>query len=209
MAFYFRVLRALAALSLSIFSFNSYAQTLTPKTFAVFGYEGSFLTPDRPYTNGNYSLIFQSTDGNLVVYRGTSYTASNAVWSAGGGKGGKYAVLQTDGNFVIYKNLGDPNSAVWSSRTGTSTQSGERPYIGLMSDGSFGVRGWGTNNNRLVFNSPIDPKFVSGSCTVASQYPVCIFPGTTSQWSSFVLACSPAEAISVATSMGASYGACR
>lgn len=193
--------------SLGVAPSTSHAQSGPPTQvyFYVIGYAGKILDQDTPYTSGNYTLVFQSSDGNLVVYRGAGRTAADAVWNAGiGGKGGKYAIMQGDGNFVIYKSLNDPNSYVWNTQTGGAPKPGITPYFGLSSDGRFGVKGYNGN-----FDSPKDPQFPSGGCTTATKYPVCIFPGTASAWTSFVLACSPAEAMNVALEMGASYGACR
>jgi len=165
---------------------------------------GEFLTVNQPYVSGLYTLIFQS-DGNLVVYRGTNYISQNQVWSTKtNGKGAQYAVLQNDGNFVIYKNLGDPNSALWTSNTAGTPRPGYTPTAAIMSDGRFTVNGYGG-----VFLSPLDPRAPPAPCTVATAYPVCIFAGTTTQWTSTVLACSPAEAMSIASQMGATFGACR
>lgn len=201
------IIIAVAASVLCTLSPSSFAQSGPPKPvyFSVIGQPGKILDMDTPYTSGNYTLVFQSTDGNLVVYRGAGRTAADAVWSAGtSGKGGRYAILQSDGNFVIYKNLSDHNSYVWNTQTGGVPRAGFTPYFGLSTEGRFGVRGYGGD-----FDSPKDPQYVGGGCTTATQYPVCIFPGTTTQWNSFVLACSPAEAMNVALQMGAAYGRCR
>ena len=70
----------------------------------------AIYSPDR-----RYKLILQ-TDGNLVEYD----SASNALWAAGTyHKGSIAAVMQDDGNLVVY----GPNNAdgslnpIWSSRT--------------------------------------------------------------------------------------------
>lgn len=56
-----------------------------------------------------YRLTLQS-DGNLVLY-----SATKALWSTRtNGKDSHYAVMQTDGNFVLYDTLG---RALWNSRT--------------------------------------------------------------------------------------------
>jgi cell wall-associated NlpC family hydrolase len=58
--------------------------------------------------NGQYQLIMQ-TDGNLVLYRG-----STALWSSGtGGDDGATVTMQTDGNLVLYLN----GVAKWNSNT--------------------------------------------------------------------------------------------
>ncbi len=59
--------------------------------------------------NGDLALVMQETDGNLVLYRGTT-----PLWSTGPAGPGARAVMQTDGNFVIYSAGG---GAGWNSRT--------------------------------------------------------------------------------------------
>lgn len=166
-----------------------------------------FLVQDKAYSspNGRYSLIFQSTDGNLVVYKGTTFTSPNALWTAKiSGKGGKFAVLQPDGNFVVYKNLNDPASAVWNSGTSGVPYPNSGVYARIGNDGSFEVRGWSG-----TFATPKDPTAGSGSCTAPQQYAVCVFPGSAAQFNSTVFACSIAEAMNTAIATGATYGACR
>lgn len=59
--------------------------------------------------DGRFSLVMQG-DGNLVLYQG-----SKALWnSATNGRGGQRAVMQTDGNFVVYSSGG---AALWNSGT--------------------------------------------------------------------------------------------
>src|SRR5712691_7683559 len=53
--------------------------------------------------DGRFSLILQS-DGNLVLYRGNF-----PLWdSKTAGKPSKNAIMQADGNFVVYDNSGTP-----------------------------------------------------------------------------------------------------
>jgi hypothetical protein len=56
-----------------------------------------------------YGLLLQS-DGNLVLYNGNA-----ALWSTWtGGTGSTHAVMQSDGNFVVYT---AGNSATWQAGT--------------------------------------------------------------------------------------------
>ena len=69
------------------------------------------LTP-----SGNYQLILQD-DSNLVVYQSPG---SNQVprWSSNTqGQDSQYAIMQTDGNFVIYDSSQPPNALLgyWNS----------------------------------------------------------------------------------------------
>jgi hypothetical protein len=48
-------------------------------------------------------------DGNLVEYEGAT-----AIWASGTSGSGNYAVMQGDGNFVVYN---ASNVAKWSSGT--------------------------------------------------------------------------------------------
>ena len=83
---------------------------------------GSFVTPSN-----EHQLILQD-DGNLVLYQlagddpnGKKYV----VWASNTyGQNSQYAIMQPDGNFVIYGPDNPPN-ALWAS--GTNGQ-GTAPY---------------------------------------------------------------------------------
>lgn len=86
---------------------------------------GTILEVQKKYYAGDYCLVFQQ-DGNLVVYRGDV-----AVWnSATDGSGAVQAVMQTDGNFVLYDASG---RAVWN--TGTGGNAGA--FAQIQSNGNF------------------------------------------------------------------------
>lgn len=60
--------------------------------------------------DGRHQFILQD-DGNLVLYRLSDH---KALWASGtNGKAASKAIMQQDGNFVIY---GYPN-AIWASNT--------------------------------------------------------------------------------------------
>lgn len=83
---------------------------------------GSIRSP-----SGRYRLAYQS-DGNLVLYDDQSQLA---LWSAGtGGTKPGRAVMQGDGNFVIYDAAG---VALWAS----STTGNPAAYIVLQDDGNL------------------------------------------------------------------------
>ena len=74
-----------------------------------------------------FTLIEQATDGNLVVYEG-----STALWSAStSGHAGAYAVMQGDGNFVVY----DGGTALWSSQTSGNPGA----WLAMQTDGNLVV----------------------------------------------------------------------
>jgi hypothetical protein len=58
--------------------------------------------------NGQYTLVLQATDGNLVLYA----PGGRALWATNRG-GGAMAAFQTDGNFVEYSSC----CALWASNT--------------------------------------------------------------------------------------------
>jgi|GEM_PF-2082908 len=75
--------------------------------------------------NGQYVLLFQSGDRNLVLY-----SNGKALWNSHtGGKGADRLVLQGDGNLVMYKG----SVAVWN----TSTNGKGVTHFDMQSDGNF------------------------------------------------------------------------
>ncbi len=85
--------------------------------------------------NAQFALVMQS-DGNLVEYHGGS-----ALWATGtGGNPGAYAIVQYDGNFVVYTSSGSP---LWGS--GTNGQNTSSVY--MEDDGN--LIAWGPNGNIL------------------------------------------------------------
>ena len=82
--------------------------------FAASGSQGVDLGPgvtlksNHFVTQGGFKLLMQG-DGNLVLLDGTT-----ALWASGTSSKGAYAVMQTDGNFVVYSTAGGP---LWASNT--------------------------------------------------------------------------------------------
>jgi hypothetical protein len=67
--------------------------------------------------SGNFQLILQD-DGNLVLYWAPS---ALALWASNTqGQDSQYAIMQTDGNFVIYGSHQPPN-ALWATNTNGSS----------------------------------------------------------------------------------------
>ncbi|MFJ8472011.1 hypothetical protein [Kitasatospora sp. NPDC094011] len=93
-------------------------------------YQGSSLT-----TNDT-QLILQ-TDGNLVLYRNYQTPNPVAVWSAAGTWGCGYkAIMQGDGNFVVYN---ASNKVCWSSNTFKSNPNGTAS-LGIADHGGLTIQ---------------------------------------------------------------------
>ena len=184
-------------------STNAFAQV----NVLLMGGSGTYLTPDRKYfsPSGNYFLVFQSTDGNLVSYR-VGQTTNTPIWNARS-FGGKMAVLQPDGNFVIYNSTNPlPSNALFN--TGPGAAGGTSiPQMRFWNDGSFEV----INLSGTSWRSPADGITSppgGPSCAELQQYPVCYSPGKVAQLNAIVFACSVADARSQAAAIGAVYGRC-
>jgi hypothetical protein len=105
---------------------------------------GEALLPGqyRLSTDGRFKFIYQ-TDGNLVLYQGTT-----AIWNNGkaGTAAGK-TILQTDGNLVTYDAYG---VARWSSRTaGVGTVA----YVYVQPDG-----------NVVMYDSMHNARWATNTC---------------------------------------------
>ena len=81
---------------------------------------------------GCYYRMDMQSDGNLVIYAGAG--GSRPIWSIGSRPGaGSYAVMQSDGNFVVRNGQ---NRAVWAA--GTDSALGYRAsYVAMQDDGNF------------------------------------------------------------------------
>lgn len=178
---------------------------------AVVVQAGDALVMDRAYYSPNrrYFLVFQSTDGNLVVYRGTS-NPSNAIWSTGGGRGATGAYFQTDNNFVLYRGATIASNAVWAS--GSDFQPGEpvppgpvRQSLMIFDNGSLYIERFG---GRQGWQTPADPVQPPVACTTPHNYPICNFPNSASRFTSWATACTESDARTIARQMGAAWGAC-
>ncbi|MDQ1922619.1 hypothetical protein [Massilia pseudoviolaceinigra] len=104
------------------------------------------LTGDQYITsrNGLYRLVMQGNDGNLVLYAvGGGLMIPTGFRSK---PGGSYAVVQYDGNFVVYKSN---DTWHWTSRTGGRATAA---YIMVLGeDGSLTVRNPENGDDRLFF----------------------------------------------------------
>jgi hypothetical protein len=105
---------------------------------------GSELSPGEHLVScdGRFDLEMQATDGNLVLYFG-----STALWTPSTeGNPGADAVMQTDGNFVVYS---PASVALWNS--GTEGNGGA--FLAMQSDG-----------NLVVYSPANAPLWNSGTC---------------------------------------------
>jgi len=96
--------------------------------------QGESLTTNQEMSSydNRFHLVMQG-DGNLVLYQGLPGQSMTALWSTGTwGTSGNTAVMQTDGNFVLYDST---NGALWSS--GTWNNSGA--YLAVQNDGNVVV----------------------------------------------------------------------
>ncbi|MGW2320179.1 hypothetical protein [Streptomyces sp. NPDC001680] len=105
----------------------------------AFMYPGQQLPPGHSLSSATMTLTMQ-TDGNLVARLKTGKGSGQTVWSTGtSGNSGAYAVMQTDGNLVVYKNGGGPGNggALWSSKTYGNPDA----YATVQDDGNIVVYG--------------------------------------------------------------------
>jgi surface antigen len=119
--------------------------------------------------NGQYTLQMQGSDGNLVEYN----AAGQPLWAPPpptptGGHPGAYAVLQGDGNFVVY--AADHRTALWASYTNVPND-----YLTLQNDGNLvtytaggGTALWATMSGSRTpsgRNPGAGDTYTSGQCT--------------------------------------------
>ncbi|MFM0178394.1 hypothetical protein PQR52_07995 [Paraburkholderia aspalathi] len=58
--------------------------------------------------NNRFRLILQVEDGNLVIYDERYTIPGRPIWASGEGHNPGFAVMQEDGNFVVYDNANRP-----------------------------------------------------------------------------------------------------
>jgi pseudomonalisin len=95
-------------------NFNAYASNPAPHDNSGYWSPGRFLQAGESVTSsgGQYKFTMQS-DGNLVLYKGTTATWNSHTQ----GHPGAYATMQTDGNLVVYIGNVSNATALWSSGT--------------------------------------------------------------------------------------------
>jgi len=88
---------------------------------------GESLVQGQIYQSGANHLIFQ-TDGNVVLYNANSVP----LWHSGtGGSGATQAIMQQDGNFVVYAG----STPVWHTQTGGNPDA----YLRIQANGTVSV----------------------------------------------------------------------
>jgi hypothetical protein len=103
--------------------------------------QGLGIDQARTSCDGRFTLIMQS-DNNLVLY----WNGVGALWSTGTvGTGANLAVMQGDGNFVLYS----PSRAEFNS----GTQGNPGAYLAVQNDG-----------NLVVYRSDGLPLWSTGTC---------------------------------------------
>ncbi|WP_327068871.1 glycoside hydrolase domain-containing protein [Kitasatospora sp. NBC_01302] len=94
---------------------------------------GQQLDPGNSITSTSMKIVMQ-TDGNLAAYAVFGGNQGPLMWSSGtSGNPGAYALMQADGNLVVYRPNG---TAAWSSGTYTA---GAGSYAMIQADGNFVV----------------------------------------------------------------------
>ncbi|WP_435271365.1 hypothetical protein [Streptomyces sp. 1222.5] len=101
--------------------------TVTPSSSAGYIASGTTLRSGWSAQAKLTRLVMQS-DGNLVMYRNRD---GAAIWSTHtSGHSGAYAVMQTDGNFVVYDAGSQP---LWSTHTAGNSGA----WANMQDDGNF------------------------------------------------------------------------
>ena len=125
----------------------------TPPLALQFSFQASDCIAGQSLVNGQYTLAMQ-TDGNFVLYAGNqslwqSHTYNNP---------NAWAVMQADGNLVVYSPGPTNVHALWQS--GTYNQPGDRLVV--QPDGNAVI----SNSNAPVRGGPQIPRIpgiISGS----------------------------------------------
>jgi subtilisin family serine protease len=108
-----------------------FSRSIPPRPGSDVLYQGGTLTADQYLRSdgGNHELVMQG-DGNLVHYQ-----RGRALWHSGTyGNPGAWAVMQGDGNFVIYTSSGVP---LWATNTGGSAAD----HLVMQGDGNIVLYG--------------------------------------------------------------------
>lgn len=190
---------AMLALVTALFCMGANAQTLRANQALMAG--------QQLYSaNGKYRLVMQAGDGNLVVYR---VSDNRSIWAtmAFGGAG---AVMQEDRNFVVYRDITNASTHVWSSASSAPVVD-TAAYLLVGDDGALtifsgaGLKVWGTRPDPDA--GSLCP---SGSPSYRpSTYPVCVNPYTRYTITIQANCWADADAFARAAGYGGYAGYCR
>lgn len=154
---------------------------------------------------GQYANLVMQSDGNLVLYS----TGGSVIWHAGTqGKGGNSFNLQYDVNLVIYKGQGIPANAVWSSGTGRYWGIPMAPPELIVEGTTVVLRYAGMQNNSGDLWRRPTPLVGPVSCEKGNEFAICMYPRTSYQFTTKILACSRTDAERQANIMGGVVGEC-
>jgi len=97
-------------------------------------------------SNGRFHLNMQ-TDGNLVIYDGSSPIWATGTWNLSSDRKPTHADMQSDGNLVLYN---DANQPAWDSGSWGSGR--VSPYVEMQDDG-----------NLVIYHNGRSPLWASGT----------------------------------------------
>lgn len=101
---------------------------------ALSGANNEYLEPDQCLAlniGGGQMVLLYQQDGNLVLYDDTTGSRPNAVWATNtAGQKAWRAIMQNDGNFVLYSEPGRPVWALWKEMP----EGHEKCIVGLYPD---------------------------------------------------------------------------
>ncbi|MGW7824408.1 hypothetical protein ACWGLF_41400, partial [Streptomyces puniciscabiei] len=121
----------------------------------AFMYPGQQLSPGHSLSSSTMTLTMQ-TDGNLVARLNTGSGSGQVVWSTGtSGHPGAYAIMQTDGNLVVYTATGGAGKggALWSSQSYGSPGA----YATVQDDGNIAV--WAKSGHAILWGSATSARY--------------------------------------------------
>jgi len=166
------------------------------------------LLPNDIVNTGTHCLI-QQTDGNLVLYKGSTVgdnlCQGTPVWWTGAR--GAYTFLQQDGKLVQFDSNDKP---VWWS-TSVSLPFSNNYSLSVGDPMRILDEAAGKYVGDVIYASPPAPPS-NGPCPGGGQpalYTVCVNPNFMSRMTYRFQACSAREAQQIASNNGWSWGACK
>jgi hypothetical protein len=124
-------------------------------------FAGQSLVSDSCY----YHVEMQASDGNLVLYKGEGSAPEQALWSLATVSGatvlGSYAVMQTDGNFII-DSINGEGPPIWA--TGTN---GTYNELSMQDDGNLVIYDY--SGAALWATHTVSGEYYGSPCTLQSH----------------------------------------